>query len=96
LFYFYLPYLEEKAGSPKGRNSEFLKDWITDALSKEKEIARWNQTFSARYLKYREKGFKTDQRADDVIPSFPLQKRFRRTNYSYRYPHMTPSISSQK
>jgi hypothetical protein len=89
LFYFYLPYLEKKAGSPRRRNSEFLKDWITDALSKEKEIARWNQTFSARYLKYRERGFKTDQRSDDVIPSLPLQKRFRRTNYSYRYPHMT-------
>jgi hypothetical protein len=89
LFYFYLPYLEEKAGSTKRRNSEFLKHWITDALSKEKEIARWNQTFSARYLKYRQRWFKRDQRSEDIIPSLPLQKRFRRTNYSYRYPHMT-------
>jgi hypothetical protein len=89
LFYFYLPYLEEKAGSLKRRNSEFLKHWITDALSKEKEIARWNQTFSARYLKYRQRWFKRDLRSGDVIPSLPLQRRFRRTNYSYRYPHMT-------
>jgi hypothetical protein len=88
-FYFFLPYLGEKAGSPKRRNSEFLKDWITDVLSKEKEIMRWNQTFSGRYLKYRQRWFKSVQRSENVILSLPLQKRFRQTNYSYRYPHLT-------
>jgi hypothetical protein len=89
LFYFYLPYLEEKARSSKRRNSEFLRDWITNILSKEKDIARWNQTFSARYLKYRQRWFQRVQRSDDVIPFLPLKKRFRRTNYSYRHPSIT-------
>lgn len=87
-FYFYLPHLEERGGSFRKGNSEVLKNWIMKAISKEKEILRWNQTFSERYLKYRQRWTRRDH-SKELIPCFPLQRRFRKTNYSYRYPHLT-------
>jgi hypothetical protein len=89
LFYFYLPHLEERGGSSRRGNSEVLKNWMIRAISKEKEILRWNQTFSERYVAYRKRWSGRDRQSKDLIPCFPLQRRFRKTNYSYRYPHIT-------
>jgi hypothetical protein len=89
LFYFYLPHLEERRSSPRRRNAEALKNWIRRAISKEKEILRGNRTFSERYLGYRERWSLRESPPKDLIPCFPLQKRFRKTNYSYRFPHIT-------
>ena len=88
-FYFYLPHLEERGGSSRKGNSEVLKNWMIRAISKEKEILRWNQTFSERYLKYRQRWSRRDRQSKDLIPCFPLQRRFRKTNFSYRYPKLT-------
>jgi hypothetical protein len=89
LFYFYLPYLEKRRDSSRRVNSEVLKDWMIKAISKEIEIMKRNRAFSDRYLKYRQRWLKGDIQSKDPIPCLPLQKRFRRTNYSYRYPHIT-------
>jgi len=88
-FYFYLPHLEERGGSSRKGNSEVLRNWIIRAISKEKEILRWNQTFSERYFEYRQRWSRRDSQSKDLIPCFPLQRRFRKTNYSYRYPKLT-------
>jgi hypothetical protein len=88
-FYFYLPHLEERGGSSRKGNSEVLKNWMIRAVSKDKEILRWNQTFSERYLKYRQRWTRRDRHSKELIPCFPLQRRFRKTNYSYRYPYLT-------
>lgn len=89
LFYFYLPHLEKRADSGQRVNSEVLKNWIIKAISKEIEIMKRNRAFSDRYYKYRQRWLKGGVKSKDPIPCLPLQKRFRRTNYSHRYPHIT-------
>jgi hypothetical protein len=89
LFYFYLPYLEKRRDSSRRVNSEVLKNWMIKAISKEIEIMKRNRAFSDRYSKYRQRWLRGDIQLKDPIPCLPLQKRFRRTNYSYRYPHIT-------
>lgn len=89
LFYFYLPYLETREDSSRRVNSEVLKNWMIKAISKEIEIMKRNRAFSDRYSKYRQRWLRGDTQFKDPIPCLPLQKRFRRTNYSYRYPHIT-------
>lgn len=89
LFYFYLPFLEGKADSFKRIHSERLKRWISTSVFREKEIIKWNLTFSDRYWKYRGQWVSPRLKMNGPIECLPLQKRFRRTNYSYRYPHIT-------
>jgi hypothetical protein len=89
LFYFYLPHLEKRTNSCQRVNSEVLKNWMIKAVSKETEIMRRNRGFSNRYSKYRQRWLSEDIQSKDPIPCLPLQKRFRRTNYSYRCPHIT-------
>jgi hypothetical protein len=89
LFYFYLPHLEKRAGSSQRTNSEVLKNWMIKAISKEAEIMRRSRAFSDRYSKYRQRWLGENIQSKDPILCLPLQKRFRRTNYSYRYPHIT-------
>jgi hypothetical protein len=89
LFYIYLPFLEEKTSLSRRINSKSLKNWIVGSISKEKEIMKWNQLFSSRYLKYRQQWLKNNTKSNELVPCLPLQKRFRRTNYSYRYPQIT-------
>ena len=89
LFYFYLPHLEERTDSCQRVNSEVLKKWMIKAISKEIEIKKRNRTLSDRYSKYRQRWLRRDTKLKDPILCLPLQKRFRRTNYSYRYPHIT-------
>ena len=89
LFYIYLPFLDNKAGTSRRINSQVLKDWIIGSISKEKEIMKWNQIFSNRYSKYRQQWLQNKTKSIEPVPCLPLQKRFRRTNYSYRYPHIT-------
>ncbi len=89
LFYIYLPFLEEKRSSPRRINSEFVRDWIAKAISKEKEIRERNQAFSRRYSKYRGKWVERITQTNEVLLCLPVQKRFRRTNYSYRRPRLT-------
>jgi hypothetical protein len=89
LFYFYLPHLEKRADSSQRINSEVLKNWMIKAISRESEIMRRNRAFSNRYSKYRQRWLSREIQSRDPIPCLPLQKRFRRTNYSYRCPHIT-------
>ena len=89
LLFVYLPYLEEKASSSKWKNAEILGNWIAKAILKEREIIELNRTFSNRYWKYRQRWFKNITKSNKSIQLLPLQKRFQRTNFSYRYPHIT-------
>ena len=79
----------QRADSSQRINSEVLKNWMIKAISKKLEIMRRNRAFSNRYSKYRQRWLSGDVQSKDPIPCLPLQKRFRRTNYSYRYPHIT-------
>ncbi len=88
-FFFYLPFLEEKEGSIKRRRTETFGRWIWSFLLKEKRIMERNQTFWERYWRYREPWISRSKKMDKGIFFFPLQKRFRLTNYSYRYPSIT-------
>jgi len=88
-FYFYLPHLEERRGSSRKENAEVLRNWITRAISKERDVLGWSQNFLERYLRYRQEWRKGDRQSRDLIPCLPLEKRFRKTNYSYRFPHIT-------
>ncbi len=89
LFYLYLPYLEEKKASSRRINSRILGNWIVRSISKEKQVMNWNEIFSSRYLKYRRQWLKHHTKPNELVSTLPLQKRFRRTNYSYRYPQVT-------
>jgi hypothetical protein len=88
-FFFYLPFLEEKEGTPRRTRSEKVGKWIRSSLRKEKEIERWNRIFSQRYWKYRGQWTSPPSALGRWKGGIPLKKRFRRTNYSYRYPHLT-------
>jgi hypothetical protein len=89
-FFIYLPYIEEKATSSQRIHAEALGKWITKNVSKERTITRWNHTFYERHWKYRGQWIQNNLNGSgDPISCFPLQKRFQRTNYSYRYPHIT-------
>ena len=48
-----------------------------------------NLAFSERYWKYRQRWFPKTPAPIGDIQCLPLQRKFRRTNYSYRYPHIT-------
>ena len=89
LYFIYLPYLEEKAGSPRRALAESLKGWINQAFRQEKKMRHWNRVFSERYWKYRGQWLQKDLPNREEIQSFPLQNRFRQTNFSYRYPQIT-------
>jgi hypothetical protein len=88
LFYLSLPHLEGRRNSFHRMNSEALKNWIDNAISKNSDILKWNRTFSERYWKYRYQWFQKS-RFSQNFQCLPLQKRFRRTNYSYRCPRIT-------
>ncbi len=88
-FFFYLPFLEEPRGSLRRLASEALRDWVIGELAKEDEIVRRNRIFLSRYQKYRPGSKGRVDRSEGRIPCLPLQKRFRRTNYSYRFPRLT-------
>jgi len=70
-------------------NTEKLRNWIANEISIEGEIIKLNRTFSDRYWKYRQRWLKNITLSRQPIPFLPLQKRFRPTNLSYRYPHLT-------
>jgi len=88
-FFFYLPFLEERKRSLKRIRSEEFGRRIWSSILREKEIVKRNQTFSDRYWKYRGQWLSSRDRMDRPIESLPLQERFRRTNYSYRFPQIT-------
>lgn len=89
LFFLYLPYLEERRGLSRRVNSEFLKSRIANAINTEKGIIKWNRTFFERYWKYRGQWLQNISKPNGGVQCLPLQMRFRRTNYSYRYPQIT-------
>jgi len=88
-FFFYLPFLEERKRSLKRIRSEEFGRRIWSSILREREIVKRNQTFSDRYWKYRGQWLSSRDRMDRPIESLPLQERFRRTNYSYRFPQIT-------
>ncbi len=88
-FFFYLPFLEEREGSIRRRRSEAFGRWIWSFLSKKKGVMRRNRTFSERYRKYRDAWISKSKEMDEKHSCFPLQERFRKTNFSYRYPSIT-------
>lgn len=88
-FFFYLPFLEEKKGSQKRKRSERVGQWICNILRKEKDLNRWNQFFLSRYWKYRKQWMAPPHQQEEWTGWLPLQKPFRETNFSYRFPHIT-------
>jgi hypothetical protein len=89
LFFIYLPYLEDEEGSTRRTPSDFLSKRVEDALLREVEVTAKNRALSERYWKYRTGGSARSPNSRGGTRSFPLQKRFRRTNYAYRFPHIT-------
>jgi hypothetical protein len=89
LVYLYLPHIEEKGKSSRRINTEVLGSWIAKSVSRNKAIAKWNHSFSERYSKYRGKWYEGFSRSKEGIQCLPLQRKFRRTNYSYLYPYLT-------
>lgn len=88
-FFIYLPFIEEKKGSKRRECSEKLGRWLSSFLLDEERIIKRNQTFAERYWKYRGAWISRTKRMGKGIFSFPLQKRFRKNNFSYRYPSIT-------
>jgi hypothetical protein len=88
-FFIYLPFLEEKKGSKRRERSEKLGKWISSFLLDEEGIIKRNQTFAERYWKYRGAWMSRSQKMGEGIFTFPLQKRFQKSNFSYRYPSIT-------
>lgn len=88
-FFFYLPFLEAPKRSSQRIQSEAFGKRIWAALVKEKGVMKWNRIFSERYQKYRGQWIASHLEKDSRKQYLSLQKRFRQTNYSYRYPHIT-------
>ena len=89
LIYVYLPHLDARPGSASRRNADTLRAWLARSLSQDRRIRDRNGAFDERYWKYRE-AWKHDGRRDDgPIACLPLAKHLQRTNYAYRYPHLT-------
>ncbi len=88
-FFLYLPFLEEEEGTSRRIRSEKVGKWVWTSLLKKKAIGKWNRTFSERYWKYREQWISPHLTLNRRRGWLPLQKRFRQTNYSYCYPHIT-------
>lgn len=88
-FFFYLPFLEEKKGSQKRERSERVGRWIWNILKRDKDLNRWNQIFLSRYRKYRMQWLAPPHTQGKWTGWLPLQKAFRETNFSYRFPHIT-------
>jgi hypothetical protein len=89
LFFVYLPFLEEKTGSPRRAFSEYVKKQLTQAFRNHQNFKRWNQTFSKRYWKYKGNWLGERQKSQTDIQCFPLAKRFQQTNFAYRFPEVT-------
>jgi hypothetical protein len=90
LFFIYLPQMDEEEFSSNRTSIEVLGNWIVKNVSKEKTITGRNETFWKRYWKYRGQWIKNHHyKIKYGIPCLPLQKKFRRINYSYLYPDIT-------
>jgi hypothetical protein len=89
LFFVYLPFLEEKTGTPRRAFSEYLKKQLTQAFRNHQSVKHWNRTFSERYWKYRGVWLTEHLKNPTDIQCFALQKRFQSTNFAYRFPAVT-------
>ncbi|GEM_PF-1506379 len=88
-YFFYLPFLEEGRRSRRRIRSEKFGKKICNFLIKDKIIVERNINFFKRYLTYRKEGKTPRYKMKSRMSFFPLQKRFQRTNYAYRYPQIT-------
>jgi len=89
LIFIYLPHLEEKKDSQVRFNAETLGNWLGKNISKNRVIADLNRRYSERYWKYRGRWLQKSSCTPKGVEFLPLQKKFRKTNYSYLHPDIT-------
>jgi hypothetical protein len=89
LIYLYLPHLEKEKKSQVRLNAEALGNYIGEIILEDRVITDLNRRYSERYWKYRGQWLEKSSRIPKGVEFLPLQKKFRKINYSYLHPDIT-------